>query len=84
MTTANFVLSDYANRVLGVIKERFALRDKSEALNKFAELCGEEFVDREVDEKLVSEIIDSCNAHVKKRGLRKMSLREFDALCELS
>ncbi|MFH0973654.1 MAG: hypothetical protein V1817_02620 [Candidatus Micrarchaeota archaeon] len=84
MTTANFIMADYTNRVLGVIKERFGLKDKSQALDKFADLFGEEFVEKEVNEKLVSDVIESCNAHVKKYGFRKMSLRELDKLCEVS
>lgn len=69
MKTVNLVVDDYANRVLGVIKERFGLKDKNQALNRFIELFGEEFVEKEVDEKLVTEVIDSCNAHVKKYGV---------------
>lgn len=36
--TLNLHASDYTNRLLGVIKEMFGLKNKSEALNKFAEL----------------------------------------------
>ena len=43
-------IDDYTNRVLGVIKEKFGLKDKSLALSKFAELYGEEFVEKEVPE----------------------------------
>ena len=82
--TLNVKVNDYVNRVLGVIKEKFGLRDKSEALEKFVELYGEEFVEKEVDEKLVTEVIESCNAHMKKHGFRKMSVKQLNKLCETS
>ena len=44
----NAKVSDYTNRVLGVIKEKYGLRDKGEALDKFADIYGDEFVDKEV------------------------------------
>jgi len=30
---------------------------------------------------VVREIIESCNAHMKKYGIRKMSIKELDGLC---
>ena len=47
--TMNLRAKDYTNRVLGVIKEKYGLRDKSEALDKFAEMCGDEFVEEEIN-----------------------------------
>lgn len=78
--TLNLHASDYTNRLLGVIKEMFGLKNKSEALNKFAELFRGEFLEREINESVVAEIIESCNSHVKKYGMRKMSLDELRAL----
>lgn len=83
MPTINVHVDEYTNRVLGVIKERFGLKGKSEALDKFADMYGENFVEKEVDEKLIAEVIDSCNAHIKNYGFRKMSMKEFDKLCEV-
>lgn len=85
MTHINFraQIDEYTNRVLGVIKERFGLKDKSEALNKFADMFGQEFVEREVKDEVVEEVIKSCEAHIKKYGHRKMSLKELDKLCGL-
>ncbi|MFH0961496.1 MAG: hypothetical protein V1820_02330 [archaeon] len=76
----NLTVNEYASRVLGVIKERYGLRDKAAALEKFAELYGTEFVEPEVNEETVREIVESCNAHVKKHGMRKLSLKELDRL----
>jgi len=81
--TMNIKVDEYASRVLGVIKEKFGLKDKAEALNKFADMFGEEFVDKAVKDDVVKEVIDSCQAHIKKYGYRKMTLKELDKLCGL-
>jgi oligoendopeptidase F len=81
MVFARLSLTEYTNRVLNVIKAKFGLHDKSEALNKFAELFGEELVDKEAKEKEIKELIKTCNNHFKKYSHRKMSMRELDKLC---
>ncbi len=77
----NTVVDEYTNRVLGVIKEKYGLRDKGQAIDKFVELNGEEFVEKEVREDVIKEVIDSCNRHIKKYGFKSMSLKELDNLC---
>jgi len=79
--TMNVKVKDYTGRVLGVVKEKYGLKDKGEALDKFAEMYGDEFVDREVKEEVIKEVIESCNRHIKKYGFRKMSTSELDKLC---
>ena len=78
--TLNLHVNDYTNRVLGVIKEMFGLKNKSEALNKFVEIFGEQYVGKDVREDVVLDIIRSCDEHVKKHGMRKMTLTELKAL----
>jgi len=78
--TLNVHVNDYTNRVLGVIKETFGLKNKSEALNKFIELFGDEFLAREVREEVIIDIIRSCESHAKKHGMRKMSVSELKEL----
>jgi hypothetical protein len=78
--TLNLHVTDYTNRVLGVIKEMFGLKNKSEALNKFAELFGDEFVGKDVREDVIKDIIRSCDEHAKKHGTRRMSLSELKTL----
>lgn len=34
----------------------------------------------DVNEKLVKGIIDSCDSHARKHGMRKMGLKELDDL----
>ncbi len=75
--TMNVRINDYTSRVLGVIKEKYGLRDKGEAADKFAEICGEEFVEPEVKEEYVKEVIDSCDRHIKKYGFRSRTIAEI-------
>ncbi len=79
--TLNIKVGDYASRVLGVVKEKYGLRDKGGALDKFAEMYGEEFVEPEVKEEVAREVIESCERHIKKYGFRKMSIKKLDKLC---
>ena len=83
MTSMSISVNEYTSKVLGVIKEKFGLKDKAEALDKFADLHGEEFVEREVDDKVVLNTIKSCEEHIKKHGRRSMSTKELDKLCGL-
>lgn len=73
-------IDEYTNRVLGVIKEKFGLKDKSQALNKFAELYGEDFVERDVKEEFITDVLNVVREHHKKYPHRKMSLKELDKL----
>ncbi len=79
--TVNLKVKDYTNRVLGVVKEKYGLKDKGDAMDKFAEMYGEEFVEPEVKEEVIKEVIESCNRHIKKYGFRKMSIKELDKIC---
>lgn len=81
--TLNLHVDDYTNRVLGVIKEMFGLKDKSQALKKFTEMYGEDFVQKEVRDEVAKSIISETEAHIKKYGMKKMSAKELDELCDL-
>lgn len=81
MVSARVELDDYTNKVLGIIKIKFGLKDKSEALNKFIDLYGEEIMEKEANEEYIKKIIDVTKKHFKKYGNKKMSLQELDRLC---
>jgi len=78
--TLNLHVDEYTNRVLGVIKEAFGLKNKSEALQKFAQMHGEEFIREQVTPQFARELAAIDAAHTKKYGLRKMTLEELDKL----
>ena len=82
MVFARINLSDYANRVLNVVKAKFNLKDKSESLNKFVELHGDEVLEREANDEYVKKILTSAERHMKKYQNRRMTLKELDALTE--
>jgi len=57
MISARVQISDYSNRVLGVIKAKYALKDKSEALNKFISLYGKDEVELEVKDEVIAKML---------------------------
>ena len=78
--TMNIRVRDYTSRVLGVIKEKYGLQDKGQALDKFADLYGEDFVDEEVKDEVVKEFIEISNRHIKKHGFKGLTHAELDKL----
>lgn len=83
MISARVELDDYSNRILGIIKIKFGLKDKSEALNKFIELYGEEIMEKEANEEYTKKIIDITKKHFEKYANKKMTLQQLDKLCEV-
>ncbi len=83
MTSARIEINEYANKVLAVIKAKFGLKDKSEAINKFIELYGDDIVEKQANEEYLKKVMDIANAHLEKYKHRKMSLQELDKLCEV-
>ena len=80
MVSARLILDENANRVLNVVKAKFGLKDKSEALNKFAELYGEDLVEKEAKDEYIKKIIEIDERHVRKYAKRSMSLKELDKI----
>ena len=81
--SARVELSPYANKILAVLKAKYGLKDKSEAINKFAEICGDEIIEKEANEEYVKKILEITNKHIAKYKNREMSLEELDKLCEV-
>lgn len=77
---ARVQLSKYSNKVLAVVKAKYDLKDKSQALNKFIETYGENEVEREVKESYVKKLLEIEEKHFRKYGFRKMSDKELDRL----
>ena len=80
--SARIELNEYANKVINMVKIKFGLKDKSEALNKFIELYGEDVVENEASEEYAKKVIEIANNHLKKYSHRKMTLQELNKLCE--
>jgi len=81
--SARIELSPYANKVLAVLKAKYGLKDKSEAINKFVEIYGEEIVEKEANEEYIRKIIEITNKHLARYKNKQMDLEELDALCEV-
>lgn len=83
MISARVELNDYANRVLGIIKIKYGLKDKSEALNKFVELYGDDIMEQEANEEYTKKVIEVTKRHFDKYQNKKMSASELDNLFEV-
>ena len=81
--SARVELGEYTNKVLAVIKAKYGLKDKSEAINKFTELYGKEVVEKDAKEEYIKKILEITDRHMKKYGRKTMSFEELDALCEV-
>ena len=77
MVDARVHLTKYSNQVLSVVKAKYDLRDKSEALNRFIELHGREEFEPEVKEEYVKKILSMSERHLKKYGYRHTSLKDL-------
>lgn len=81
MVLARLKLNGYTNKVLNVVKAKFDLKDKSEALNKFVEECGDEFVEKEANGEYIKKLLEIDKRHMKFHKNRTMTIKELDKLC---
>ena len=79
----NLKVKGYTSRVLGVVKEKYGLRDKGEAMDRFAEMHGEEYIEKEPREEYVKKILRIAEEHHQKHPNRRMTDKELDELCGL-
>ena len=81
MVDARVELSRYSSKVLSVVKAKYELKDKSQALNKFIETYGPNEVEPEVKEEYVKKILKIEEDYYKKHGhSKKMTNKELDDL----
>ncbi|MEK6915728.1 MAG: antitoxin [Nanoarchaeota archaeon] len=78
--SARVEVNEYVNKVLAVVKAKYGLKDKSEAINKFVEMYGEEIVEKEAKEEYVKELIKGVKEHIEKYGYKSMNDQELDSL----
>lgn len=77
MVDARVSLNKYSNQVLEVVKAKYGLKDKSQALNKFIEDYGENELEREVKDSYIKKILKISEEHYKKYGYRHTSIEEL-------
>ena len=83
MIQTRMEMDDYTARVLDVIKGKFGLRNRSEALKKLALEAGNEYIEIAPNEIVLKELDAIYEDHKKKHGNRKMSNRELRNLLGL-
>ncbi|NCC71719.1 DUF2683 domain-containing protein, partial [bacterium] len=59
---------------------KYSLHNKSEALNKFIEMYGVDFLEREVREEVVNDMIKEISK-MKKNKKKEVSFSDLDKLC---
>jgi len=79
MTQARFNLSPYSIRVLDMIKGKYGLKNRNEAINRFILEYGDELIEPPLNEKYMAELDKKLERHIKK-GLKPMTGKEFDDL----
>jgi len=83
MTQVRLDVDEYTLRVLDVVKGKFGLNNRSEALNKFAIEYGAEYVEPLPNEKFLKELDKTFEEHVKKHKARKMSKQQLKKILSL-
>lgn len=69
-------------RVLDVVKGKYGLKNRNQALRKFVQEYGEEYAEITVKEEVLADL-DKTAAEHKQHGLRTMSEEELDELLGL-
>jgi len=73
----SITVEDYTSKVLGVVKEKYALKDKGNAMDKIVDLYGENFIEREVSEEVIKELIEDSERHIKKHGFKGTTIKNL-------
>ena len=76
-------MDDYTARVLDVIKGKFGLKNRSEALKKLALEAGNEYIELAPNEMVLKELDTIYENHKKKYGKRSMNDSELRKLLGL-
>ena len=85
MIQTRFELDDYTIRVLDVVKGKYGLKNRNEALKKFVEEFGGSIVELEPNEKYVEYLDNIIREHEKEYGKdwKPMTVEELDELLGL-
>ena len=83
MTQARLEMDDYTARVLDVVKGKFGLKNRSEALRKLALEAGDDYVELAPNEMVLKELDAMYASHMKKHPDRTMKNAELKKLLRL-
>jgi hypothetical protein len=70
VTQTRFELDEYTLRVLDVVKGKYGLKNRNEALKKFVDEYGEKYVDKDETYEISDEIIEHFDNIVKEHKLK--------------
>ena len=73
------VMDEYTARVLDVVKGKFGLKNRSEALQKMALEIGPQYVDQSANEDALRELDAIYESH-KKHSQRRMTAHQLKEL----
>ena len=76
-------MDDYTARVLDVIKGKFGLKNRSEALKKLALEAGNDYIELAPNEMVLKELDAMYESHMKKYPHRTMTNAELKKLLRL-
>ncbi|MFH0906516.1 MAG: antitoxin [archaeon] len=83
MIEARVELDEYVNKVLNIVKAKYDLKDKSQAINTFIKIYGEHELEPQVKETYIKEFDQKVEAYLKKNPkLNAMSKKDFDKIFE--
>ncbi|MCH8519809.1 MAG: DUF2683 family protein [Nanoarchaeota archaeon] len=83
MTQIRLEADNYTLRVLDVIKGKYGLKNRSEALKKFAKEYGEDFVEPELSDSYVQMLREQVEEYEKNPSkFKKSSIDDVDTLWE--
>ena len=83
MTQARLELDPYTARVLDVVKGKFSLKNRNEALKRFVEEHGPAYVEMNVDERILHELDRIHDEHTRQHPRRTMSEKDLNELLGL-
>ena len=83
MVETRLNIDDYTSRVLDVVKGKFGLKNRSEALKKMAMQVGHEYLEPIPNEMALKELDEIYESHKKKYGNRSMTDKELKKLLNL-
>lgn len=80
---ARFELDKYTTRVLDVVKGKYGLKNRQQALERFVQEHGPEYAEMELDETLGKKLDSLVARHKSSHGRKVMSDDELDELLGL-
>ncbi len=80
MPVAIVRLSEEANRVINIVKAKYGLKDKSEAINQLVEEFEDALLESKLKPSYVKKMQKIEREHFKKHGYRKMPYAELRSL----